>query len=108
MKIYTIKSRVKFLNRAKIKDYLGICNKAGYLIIGADNLKKYSKKLYLLLVDELVSKNLQKVMNKFENTEVQTCLVSNLSELVEIENCKMVGIKNHGLAQEILKNIRGE
>ena len=100
--------RDKFLDRNKLKEYLGICNKAGYLIIGADNLKKYNKKLYLLVVDAMVSKNLQKVIDKFQVIGVQNCLVENLSDLVEIENCKIVGIKNHGLAQEILKNIRGE
>lgn len=95
------------MNREKIKSYLGISHKAGYLIIGADNLKNYNKKLYLILVDKNISNTLQKVINKFEG-QIQVEIIENLNELVEIENCKIVGIKNYGLANEIIKNIRGE
>lgn len=96
------------MNSEKVKNYLGICRKAGYLIIGGDNLKKYDKKMYLLLVDEKVSKTLQKIINKFEENKVECLRVENLSGLVDIENCKIVGVKNYGLAVEIIKNIRGE
>jgi len=96
------------MNREKIKNYLGLSRKAGYLIIGADNLKKYDKKMYLLLVDSNLSNTLQKMINKFKENDVEVVLIDNLWELVSIENCKIVGIKNNGLAQEIIKNIRGE
>ena len=96
------------MNKDKVKGYLGICNKAGYLIIGGDNLKKYDKKMYLLLVDNEVTKTLQKIINKFSSTGVEVLLVENLASLVEIENCKIVGVKNYGLSMEIIKNIRGE
>lgn len=96
------------MNREKVKNYLGICRKAGYLIIGADNLKNYDKKMYLLLVDSEVSKTLQKVIDKFVQKNIECLLVEKLNQLVEIENCKIVGVKNNGLAIEIIKNIRGE
>ena len=35
----------------KINNYLGICKKAGYLIIGSDNLQDYHQKLYLIIVN---------------------------------------------------------
>lgn len=96
------------MNREKIKNYLGICRKAGYLIIGADNLKKYDKKMYLILVDCEVSKTMQKIIDKFEEKNIECLMVENLNQLVELENCKIVGVKNNGLALEIIKNIRGE
>lgn len=96
------------MNKEKVKNYLGLCRKAGYLIIGGDNLKKYDKKMYLLLVDKEVSKNLQKIINKFDENGVECVLIENLASLVDIENCKIVGVKNNGLALEIIKNIRGE
>ena len=96
------------MNREKAKSYLGICRKAGYLIIGADTLKNYNKKMYLLLIDSNVSKNLQKVIDKFLEKNIPCLIVEKLNELVEIENCKIVGVKNNGLAVEITKNLRGE
>ena len=94
------------MNREKVKSYLGICNKAGYLIIGADKLKTYDKKLYLILTEQESSKTIQKVVSKFQG--IETIMVENLSDLVSIENCKLVGIKNFGLSEEIRKGIRGE
>ena len=96
------------MNRDKVKNYLGICRKAGYLIIGADSLKKYDKKMYLLLVDSEVSKTLQKIIDRFNQKNIECLLVDNLNQLIDIENCKIVGVKNNGLALEIIKNIRGE
>ena len=94
------------MNREKIKNYLGICRKAGYVIIGSDNLKIYDKKLYLIIADSDVSKTTKKVIDKF--SQIETVYVENLSELVEIENCKIVAIKNFGLSEEIRKQLRGE
>ena len=96
------------MNRDKAKGYLGIARKAGYLIIGADNLKKYTQKMYILLVDMMSSNNLNKIVNKFQEKGVQVILVEKLSELIEIDNCKIVGVKNNGLALEIIKHLRGE
>ena len=94
------------MDREKIKNYLGICRKAGYAIVGSDKLKNYDKKLYLVIADKDISKTIQKVVDKFN--QVETVFIDNLEELVEIENCKIVGIKNFGLSEEIKKQIRGE
>ena len=98
MKRFTQKLKEKFLNREKIKNYLGLSRKARYLIIGADNLKNYDKKLYLILKDSSSSKTIEKVSQKFK--DVETFEVDNLGNLVSIENCKIVGIKNLGLSEE--------
>ena len=94
------------MNREKVKNYLGICHKAGYLIIGSDNLKNYDKKLYLILIDNDNSKTIQKTVSRF--SEVEKIEIENLGELLSIASCKVVGIKNFGLSEEIRKGIRGE
>ena len=94
------------MDREKIKGYLGIARKAGYLIIGVDNLKNYNKKLYLILADYELSNTINKTLALFSNIHHE--IVENLGELVSIEKCKIVGIKNHNLAEQILENIKGE
>ena len=92
---------------AKINNYLGLCKKANYLIIGADNLKKYSKKLYLLVVcgeiTNTIKKTVQDVISEYNNLD---CIITNedFSGAIGIKNCKIVGIKNKGMSEEILKN----
>ena len=43
----------------KIRGYLNISQKAGYIIWGGDNLKDYTKKLYLVLYNP----NCQKIFS---------------------------------------------
>ena len=94
------------MDREKIKGYLGIARKAGYLIIGVDNLKKYNKKLYLLLADSDLSNTINKTIASKE--DVRHEIIDNLGELMSIEKCKIVGIKNHNIAMQIIENIKGE
>ena len=96
----------RFLNREKVKNYLGICRKAGYIIIGSDNLKNYDKKMYLILADKNLSKTMIKIVERFP--KIETIYVEDLAELVGIENCKIIAIKNHGLVEEIKKYIIGD
>ena len=94
---------------SKIKGLVGIANKAGYLVIGSDNLKGYNKKLYLLLTSDSYGKTIQKITNQLkQNTDcdIFTFSVEEFSQIVTIPNCKIVGIKNKGLSEEIIKYIR--
>lgn len=90
---------------SKIKNYLGLCRNANYLIIGADNLKEYKKRLYLIVVSDNESKNIIKVAKntseKYNNLPI-IIPNENLGEMLSIDNCKIVGIKNWGLANAIL------
>ncbi len=95
----------------KVKGLINISNKAGYLIIGADNLKNYKKKLYLIIYSNIHGRNLEKIVNTCKNA--LNCEIIELDEqefqkVVTIENCKIVGVKNLGLSQEIIKIVRGE
>lgn len=95
----------------KIKGLVNISNKAGYLIIGADNLKKYNKKLYLILYSNDSGKSIQKVVNNqklLTNCDTFEIEAQDFSKIVSIENCKIIGLKNLGLSKEIIKVIRGE
>ncbi len=95
----------------KIKGLVNISNKAGYLIIGADNLKKYYKKLYLILYSSDGGKTIQKVVTNqksLTNCDAFEIDAQEFSKIVSIENCKIVGLKNLGLSKEIIKVIRGE
>lgn len=89
---------------SKISGYLNICRKANYLIIGADNLKFYTKKLYLVCVNKNTSNNINKIINKlYEEYKIPVISLNNsIEELTGITNCQIIGIKNKGLAEAIL------
>lgn len=89
--------------REKIKSYLGLAKKAGYLIVGSEKLDGYQKKLYLTLVDKNAGKTSKKIYQSLVERGVCGAEIENLSELVCIENCKLVGIKNLGLSEQIKK-----
>ncbi len=90
----------------KIKGYINIARKAGYLIIGSDYLKNYDKKLYLVIKSDNGGKNLSKIVEdnaKRTNCEVLTLIPDDFDKIVNISNCKVVGIKNKGIADEVIK-----
>ena len=98
-------------NIDKIKGLINIANKAGYLIIGSDALKGYNKKLYLVLYNLDIGKNSQKIVKQIKaniNCVVYGIENCDYPKIVNIPNCKIVGIKNKGLSEEIIKYLRGD
>lgn len=98
-------------NIIKIKGLINIANKAGYLIIGADALKGYNKKLYLMIYSSDIGKNTEKIVNKTQlHTNCVSCKIDTESfkEMVSVPNCKVLGIKNKGISKEIIKYLRGD
>lgn len=91
----------------KLKGLLNICKKANYLIIGGEILKDYNKKIYLILYDKSSQKNTLKIVNKFENKNVKIFEINGLNTLLKIDNCKIIGIKNKNLSDEIIKICEG-
>ena len=90
----------------KINNYLGICRKAGFLIIGSDNLQNYHQKLYLIVVSGEISITIKKLIRrKKEEYPNLICIVANSSfaDDIGLQNCKIVGVKNKGITEEILK-----
>lgn len=92
----------------KIKGYLNISHKAGYLIAGGEKLKDYNKKLYLVIYDKLAQKNTMKIVDKLKEKSIYVVEVGNLEELVSIKNCKIIGLKNKNLSEIILNLIKNK
>ena len=93
----------------KIQGLISIARKAGFVIIGKEKLAIYTKKLYLLLIDKSAGNSLLREM-KFlsENRDIPLLEIENLAELVSIENCKAIGLKNKALSESIEKCVKGE
>ena len=92
----------------KIKGYVNLANRAGYIIWGTDNLKGYTHKLYLILYREDYGTTIQKTVNRFENVESIMLSIDDYNEIIGNSNSKIIGIKNKGLSDQIINLLRGE
>ena len=95
------------MEKDKIKGFLNISRKAGYLIIGGEKLENYKKKLFLVLYDIKAGNNTLKIVDKLKVKGIDICGVDNLEELCTISNCKIIGIKNKNIS-EIIKSLINE
>lgn len=98
------------MQEQKLRGYLNIARKANYLVIGQDNLKGYDKKLYLVLVGKNSStKSKQLATNICQKLQIPHFQLSqNLEDLLAIKNCQIVGLKNNGLASQIINLLTWE
>jgi hypothetical protein len=89
----------------KINGYIGLCQKAGYIVAGSDNLKDYEKKLYLVVIDKNYSDNILKIANQVKDKYKIDCIILNdsLDSMIGINNCKIIGIRNLGLSKAIIE-----
>lgn len=93
----------------KIQGLISIARKAGFCVIGQDNLKNFEKKLHLILLDKTAGDSLVREMRFLSNKK--NCLlleVEKLDSLVSIDNCKVIAIKNKELSEKIVETIKGE
>lgn len=97
-------------NLDKIKGYVGIANRAKYVIFGADNLKGYSHKLYLVIYRQDFGKTILKTVDELKkrNLPIIELNVDEFNHIVGLTNCKLFAIKNKGIAEQILKILRSE
>ena len=94
---------------SSVNGLISIARKAGYVIIGLENLKGYDKKMYLLLVDKTAGSSLSREMNFLAKTKnIPLIQVDNLGSLVAIENCKAVGLKNKAISENLIESLKGE
>ena len=91
----------------KLKGYLNISHKAGYLIVGWEKLYDYNKKIYLVVYDNSAQKNTMKVVERLKDKNIPIIEVDNLQELTSIKNCKIIGLKNKNLS-DIIFNLLTE
>ena len=92
----------------KLKGYLNISHKAGYMIVGGETLDNYKKKLYLVIYDSSAQKNTMKVVEKIEAKGIPVVCIDKLEELISIKNCKIIGLKNKNLSDIILDLIKNK
>ena len=93
------------MDKDKLNGYLNLCRKAGYLIIGGETLDDYKKKIYLIVYDKTAQKNTLKIVEKYKIKDIPVVEIEGLSEILKIDNCKIVGIKNKNLSDIILNLI---
>ncbi len=94
---------------SKLTGWISIARKAGYCIIGQDKLLDYDKKLYLILLDESAGKALERQMNFLsKEKDIPLLMVDGLSHMLAIENCKVLGIKNKAISENLIKIIKGD
>lgn len=90
---------------SKLKSYLGLCKKSNSLVIGQDKLKACKKYPYIIVVSPNATDNLKdlaiRLSNKFHCMCVMSLMV--LEDLINIPNCKIVGVSNINLSHAIEK-----
>ncbi len=92
-----------------LKGLISIARKAGYVVIGQENLVGYDKKLYLLILDKTAGKSLEREITFLAKRRALPLLrVENLGEILKIDNCKVIGIRNKNLSEEIERILKGE
>ncbi len=92
-----------------LKGLINLARKAGFLVIGQDNLLEYNKKLFLLVADKSAGKGLLREMQFLaRKKEIPLLFVEELGALIGLENCKIVGIRNKDFAEKIENLIKGE
>ena len=93
----------------KLEGLISIAKKAGFVVVGGENLIGYSKKLYLLLINKNAGNSLRREMNFLaKNKNLTLCECDNLAKIVAIENCKAIGIKNKAMSESIEKCLKGD
>ncbi len=94
-----------------IKGIVNIARKGGFAIIGQDNLKKYCKKIYLVLFRDDCGESLISIINNLKTKTKYEKIKLKHDEFTTITNipaCKVVAFKNKALSEKIIECIRGE
>lgn len=85
----------------KLKTYFGFCIKSNSIMFGFDNILKTKKKFdVVIFCSTATEKHIYPILNK--RIKCVKLVNSTLSELVDRDNVKVVGIKNLGLSKAIL------
>ena len=88
-----------------IKTYLGFCIKSRSIVIGQDRLKVTKDKIHLIICCISASQNLKDLAGRLGDKF--KCKVLMLDEKLEdytnINGCKVLGITNQSLADQIIK-----
>ena len=89
----------------KVETYIGFCIKKGSVVFGLDNVKRYRKKMYIVVATQSVSpKTLANTEHFCRERNIQLVVVPDY-DLLAKRNCKVLGICDKSLADAIVANI---
>ena len=90
----------------KIISYLGFARKSNNIIIGQSSLKASKQKLHLILVCNSASNNLKDLARNLATKHKCELIVTLplLSELINLDNVKIIGITDYNLSKGIYSN----
>ena len=96
------------MDSSKIAGYLSLARKSNNLIIGTENLKKYNKKLYLIILVKTAGKTAQAIAQKQNERTGCEIVVSDidLSKMLNVNNCQIIALKNKGFADMVIQNLK--
>ena len=88
-----------------IKTYLGFCIKSRSIVIGQDRLKANKDTIHLIVYCHTASQNLKDLVERLaEKFKCKALLMDEkLEDYTSIEGCKVMGITNKSLADQIIK-----
>ena len=90
---------------SKIETYIGFAIKKGSVVFGCDNIRRYRKKVYLLLATETLSENSLKVLVSCAETFACPLLKIEDYSILQMRNCKALAICDKSLA-EAIQNVK--
>lgn len=92
------------MDEIAISKYLGLAIRAGSVIYGLDNIKKYTRHIHVIICCHTASNNLKKSLSHImEKSHIQIINLhhNTLDDLIHTTNCKTIGITNPQLAEQI-------
>ena len=90
----------------KIISYLGFARKSNNCIMGQTALKKSTKQVYLIVVDNSASENLKDMAKSIAQKHKCEFIISKveLSNLINYEDIKIIGLTDENLSKAIINN----
>ena len=93
------------MNEKKVFSYVNFAVRAGNVVYGIDNLKTTKHIVYCVLLCNTASPNMQKMVTNYckqQNIPCYTVVDSTIDSYLHTKNCKLIGITNKDLSQQII------
>lgn len=91
---------------SKIETYIGFAIKKGAAVFGVDNIVRYRKKMYLLVVTESISeRSLAAIEEHAQSRRLPLVTVQDYPLLMQ-RNCKALAICDKSLADAVQNNVK--
>ncbi len=91
---------------SKIETYIGFAIKKGAAVFGVDNIVRYRKKMYLLVVTESISERSLVAMEECAQAKGLPIATVQDYPLLAQRNCKALAICDKSLADAVLNNVK--